>query len=417
MTEYHSEFLQQAKSRGYLYQGTDMEALDELALAGPVTAYIGYDCTGPSFHAGHLLSIMLLRLFQKTGHKPIVLMGGGTTKIADPTGKDKQRQPLTTRQINKNLARLKTIFSRYLTFGDGPTDAIMVNNNDWLRRLRYIPFLQKYGSHFSVNRMLKQDSVRDRLEREQPLSFLEFNYSLLQAYDFVELSRRFGCSLQMGGSDQWGNIVAGVDLGRRIEQKAFYGLTIPLLTTASGGKMGKTEGGAVWLDGDMLSPYKFWQFWRNIEDADVERYLYLLTDLSAQEISRLSPLIGPDPNAVKKILATEITRLCHGEDAASEAAETARRTFEEGTSGDALPTIDIKRSDLEAGIAITKLLVDAELCSSGGEARRMIRGGGAKLNDIAVGNELDMATVDDLFPNGTLKLSAGKKRHVLIRAV
>ncbi len=417
MPTFRSNFLHRIQDRGYLYQGTDLESLDVAAVAGPVTAYIGYDCTGPSLHAGHLLSIMALRLFQQTGHRPIVLMGGGTTKIGDPTGKDRQRQLLSDDEIASNMASLKDTFSRYLDFGDGPTGAIMVNNADWLDELEYVPFLREFGSQFSVNRMLSMESVKNRLDREQPLSFLEFNYMVLQAYDFVELGRRYNCGLQMGGSDQWGNIVAGVELGRRVDGRTLFGLTMPLLTTHSGAKMGKTESGAVWLNADQHSAYDFWQYWRDVEDADVGRFLRLFTDLPLDEIARLESLEGQEINDAKKVLAGEVTRLCHGEDAAAAASETARRTFEDGEAGAELPTVEIPKAELGAGVAVTRLLVGSGLCASGGEARRLIRGGGARINGKAVENELDQVTSADVGAKGTVKLSAGKKRHALVRAV
>ena len=417
MTKFRSDFLRTIEARGFIHQITDAESLDDLARQGVVTAYVGYDCTAPSLHAGSLLTIMLLRHFQQSGHRPIVLMGGGTSKVGDPSGKDSQRRLLTEADIAANMAGIREVFGKFLTFGDGPGDALMVNNADWLDELSYIPFLRDYGVHFSVNRMLGFDSVKLRLDREQPLSFLEFNYMILQAYDFLELSRRHGCVLQMGGSAQWGNIVSGVDLGRRVDGQALYGLTLPLLTTASGAKMGKTEAGAVWLNEDATSPYHYWQYWRNTEDADVSRFLRLFTELPLDEIKRLEALQGEEINEAKKILAHEATVLCHGEAAANEAAETARRTFEEGGVGGALPTVEVPSADLESGIPVILLFQKAGLAASGGEARRLIRGGGARLNGEPVQDELASITHAHVGEDGAIKLSAGKKRHALIRPV
>ena len=415
MPKVKSEFLIQAQARGFVHQCTDEAALDALACQGPVTAYIGFDCTAPSLHAGHRVSIMTLRLLQKTGHKPIVLMGGGTTKVGDPSGKDEMRRALTDEDIAANMAGIKQVFAKYLTFGDGPTDAVMVNNADWLDRLNYIEFLRDVGRHFSVNRMLTFDSVKLRLEREQPLTFLEFNYMILQAYDFMELSRRYDCRLQMGGSDQWGNIVNGVELTRRIDDKAVFGLTTPLLTTSSGAKMGKTAAGAVWLNADMLSAYDFWQYWRNTEDADVGKFMRLFTDMPLDEIARLEALEGAELNEAKKVLATEVTRLCHGDAAAETAAETARKTFEEGALGDDLPSIHVPLARLQAGIPAFELFREAALAASNGEARRLIKGGGARINDAKVDSETAAVSAADL-KDGVIKLSAGKKRHALVRA-
>ncbi len=415
MTNPKSEFLQRVTARGFVHQITDVEGLDAAAVSGRLTAYIGFDCTAPSLHVGHLRMIMLLRILQQTGHRPIVLMGGGTTRVGDPSGKDEARQLLDDGQIETNLAGIKTVFGRFLKFGDGPQDAIMVNNADWLDDLAYIPFLCEVGRHFSINRMLGFDSVKLRLEREQPLSFLEFNYMVLQAYDFLELSRRYDCNLQMGGSDQWGNIVNGIELARRTDNRACYGLTTPLLTTAAGAKMGKTAAGAVWLNADMLSPYHYWQFWRNTDDADVGRFLRSFTELEDNEIKRLERLAGAELNAAKKILATEATRLCHGEAAANTAAETARRTFEQGATAAALPTVDIDRQELETGIAAFELFRRSGLCRSGGEARRLIRGGGGRINDVVVEDERTIVAGDALTDEGTIKLSAGRKRHVVVR--
>ncbi|OHC80659.1 MAG: tyrosine--tRNA ligase [Rhodospirillales bacterium RIFCSPLOWO2_12_FULL_67_15] len=415
MTAPRSEFLATVAQRGYLHQCTDLAALDALALNKRIVAYIGFDCTAPSLHAGSLVSIMLLRLLQKCVHKPIVLMGGGTTRIGDPSGKDEARKLLTDAEIAANMAGIKDVFSRFLKFGDGPCDAFMADNADWLDPLGYIPFLRDYGRHFSVNRMLTFDSVKLRLEREQPLSFLEFNYMVLQAYDFVELARRHDCVLQMGGSDQWGNIVCGVELGRRAIPRELFGLTTPLLATASGAKMGKTAEGAVWLSEKMLSPYDYWQYWRNTEDADVGRFLRLFTEIPLSEITRLEMLGGAEINEAKKLLATAATALLHGAEAAAEAAETARRTFEEGTAGEALPTVALSRAALAKGIPAFELFHKAGLAASGGEARRLIRGGGARLNDAAVESETRPVTLADMNAEGVIKLSAGRKRHALVK--
>ncbi len=414
MTSHQSEFIRSVVERGYLHQCTDIAALDTLAAEKTVTAYIGFDCTAPSLHAGSLVQIMMLRLMQKCGHKPIVLMGGGTTKVGDPSGKDESRKILDDDAIAANMAGIKNVFSKFLTFGDGPTDAVMVNNDDWLQGLGYISFLRDIGPHFSINRMLGFDSVKLRLDREQNLSFLEFNYMILQAYDFLELSRRTDCVLQMGGSDQWGNIVSGVELGRRIDQRDLFGLTTPLLTTSSGAKMGKTAAGAMWLNADMLSPYDYWQYWRNTEDADVGKFLRLFTDLSLDDIARLEKLQGAELNDAKKILALEVTKLCHGEAAANEAAETARATFEEGGAGDALPRTDVPKSDLAAGIPAYEVFRRAGLAASNGEARRLIKGGGGRVNDVALSDETQPITTADINADGVIKLSAGKKRHALV---
>ncbi len=417
MTAYRSDFIRRIIERGYLRQCTDLAGLDRLAAEGPVTAYVGFDCTAPSLHAGSLVSIMLLRLLQRTGHQPIVLMGGGTSKVGDPSGRDEARKLLSDREIDANMAGIKRVFARFLDFGDGPTDAVMVDNADWLDGLRYIPFLRDYGSHFSVNRMLAFDSVKLRLDREQPLSFLEFNYMVLQAYDFLELARRRGCRLQMGGSDQWGNIISGVDLARRTDGLALFGLTTPLLTTASGAKMGKTAEGAVWLSAEMLSPYQYWQYWRNIDDADVGRFLRLYTELPLDEIGRLEHLEGAEINAAKIVLANEATRLCHGADAAEAAAATALKTFVEGVRGDELPTVEVPTAELKEGIPAFELLRRAGLAASGGEARKIIRGGGGRINDAVIATETRLVTEADLDAGRLVKLSAGKKRHALVRAV
>jgi len=417
-----SDFINGVVERGYMHQCTDIEGLDALAAGKSITAYIGFDCTAPSLHAGSLVSIMLLRLFQKTGHKPIVLMGGGTTKVGDPSGKDESRKLLTEEAIAANMDGIKSVFSKFLTFAPegeegGPTDAVMVNNADWLDDLEYIPFLRDYGRHFSVNRMLGFDSVKLRLEREQPLTFLEFNYMILQAYDFLELARRNDCVLQMGGSDQWGNIVNGVELTRRVESREVYGLTTPLLTASSGAKMGKTADGAVWLNADMLAPYDYWQYWRNTEDADVGRFLRLFTELPIDEISRLEELEGVEINEAKKVLADETTKLCHGADAADQARATAEETFEKGGLGEELPSVDIGRARLEQGIPAFQLFREAGLAQSGGEARRLIKGGGARINDVPIPTETEVVNLSHINEDGVVKLSAGKKRHALVRAV
>ncbi|MGQ4272818.1 tyrosine--tRNA ligase [Terrihabitans sp. B22-R8] len=415
MEAFESPFLKLLSERGCINQISDAAALDKLALEGPITAYIGFDLTGPSLHVGHMMGIMMLRRLQQAGHKPIVLMGGGTTKVGDPSGKDDARQLLSDDKIAENLSSIRRIFDRFLTFGDGPTDAVMVNNAEWLESLAYIPFLRDVGRHFSVNRMLTFDSVKLRLDRDQPLSFLEFNYMILQAYDFAELAKRYGCRLQMGGSDQWGNIVNGIDLGRRLSGAELYGLTCPLLTTASGAKMGKTAAGAVWLNGDMLSAWDFWQYWRNTEDADVGRFLRLFTDLPLTEITQLENLSGAEINEAKKRLATEVTALVHGRDAALEAAETARRTFEEGVVADNLPTVEIAARDLSDGIGVLAAFVTGSLVASNGEARRQVKGGGLKVNDAVVTDEKMILTSADLT-DGAIKLSLGRKKHVLLRA-
>jgi len=415
MPNARSDFLAAAQERGFIHQCTDLAALDARLVAGPLTAYVGYDCTADSLHIGNLMSIMLLRLFQQTGNKPIVLMGGGTTRIGDPSGKDEARQLLDDATIARNMAGIRRVFANFLQFGDGPTGAVMVNNADWLDELHYIPLLRDVGRHFSVNRMLTQDSVKLRLERDQPLSFLEFNYLILQAYDFVELARRFGCELQMGGSDQWGNIVSGVELGRRSDRRTLFGLTTPLVTTASGAKMGKTAQGAVWLNAERLSPFDYWQFWRNTEDADVGRFLRLFTELPLAEIVRLEKLADAEINDAKIVLATEATALAHGRDAAEEAAETARTVFAAGGTGESLPQVAVPRDALERGLPAFELFARAGLASSNGEARRLIKGGGARINDQVVTAELQPVSLADLDPQGVIKLSAGRKRHALVR--
>ena len=409
-----STFLQEAAARGFIHQCTDVEALDAAFQSGVVPAYIGFDCTADSLHVGSLLQIMILRLLQRHGHKPVVLMGGGTTRIGDPSGKDESRQMLTDEQITANMAGIRRCFGPYLNFGDGPTDAVMMNNADWLDTLGYIPLLREVGHHFTINRMLTFDSVRLRLDREQPLTFLEFNYMILQSYDFRELSRRHGVKLQMGGSDQWGNIVSGVELARRMEGAHVFGLTTPLITSASGAKMGKTAQGAVWLTADRLSPFDYWQFWRNTEDADVGRFLKLFTDLPLTEIATLETLQGAEINEAKKVLATEATALAHGRPAAEQAAETARRAFEEGEAADTLPTIDVPGADLGEGIPAFRLFTLSGLVASNGEARRLIRGGGARVNDVAVSDEGQVIGTADLR-DGAIKLSSGRKHHRLIR--
>ncbi len=415
MSEPRSEFLRNFIARGYLHQCTDLEGLDALALAGELTGYIGFDATAESLHVGNLVQIMLLRRLQQAGHRPIVLMGGGTTKIGDPSGKDESRKLLGPGDIARNIAGIQQTFTRFLSFGKGASDAVMANNADWLDELAYIPFLRDYGRHFSVNRMLSFDSVRLRLEREQPLSFLEFNYMVLQAYDFLELSRRLDCRLQMGGSDQWGNIVNGVDLGRRVDNRTLFGLTTPLITTAGGAKMGKTAAGAVWLNPDKLSPYDYWQFWRDTADADVGRFLRIFTDLPLDEIVRLEALRGQEINAAKIRLATEATALAHGQAAADAAAETAWQTFGEGGAGDDLPRIEVARGDLARGIAAIDLFHRSGLAGSKSEARRLIKGGGARVNGRALDSDTAVLTERDVTAEGYIKLSAGRKKHALVQ--
>ena len=406
MTDYTSDLLRLLSSRGYIHQMTDAAALDALASKQIVPGYIGFDPTAPSLHVGSLVQIMMLRRMQQAGHKPIVLMGGGTGKVGDPSFKDEARRLMTGDTIAANIASIKTVFERFLTFGDGPTDAVMLDNADWLDKLEYIPFLRDIGQHFSVNRMLSFDSVKLRLDREQSLSFLEFNYMILQAYDFLELSRRSACRLQMGGSDQWGNIVNGVELSRRVDGTEVYGLTTPLITTADGGKMGKTMAGAVWLNADQLSAYDYWQFWRNTDDRDVGRFMRLFTDLPLAEIARLESLEGAEINEAKKILADAATVMCRGEDAAGEAAETARKTFEEGSGGDALPTHQVGAES----IGIVDALIALGLATSKGEARRLITGGGARIDGQKVDSEAAMVKLGT-YP---VKISAGKKNHGLL---
>ncbi|MDZ5649037.1 tyrosine--tRNA ligase [Nitrospirillum sp. BR 11828] len=410
-----SDFLRAMVDRGFFNQCTDLEGLDAAFLAGPVTGYIGFDATADSLHVGSLVQIMILRWMQKTGHRPIALMGGGTTKIGDPSGKDESRQLLTNDAIAQNIVGIRKPLDRLLDFNDGPNGAILANNADWLDELAYIPFLRDVGRHFTINRMLTFDSVKLRLDREQPLTFLEFNYMILQAYDFVELNRRYGCSLQCGGSDQWGNIVNGVELGRRVSQAALFGLTAPLLTTASGAKMGKTANGAVWLNPERLSDWDFWQYWRNTEDADVGRFLRLFTELPLDEIARLEALQGAEINEAKKILANAVTALMRGEEAGAAAAETARQTFEQGTTAEGLPTIDVGLAELEEGIPAYALLLRSGLAGSNGEARRLIKGGGAKVNDIRIADEQAKITTADITDGDIIKLSSGKKNHALVK--
>ncbi len=414
MSAFKSELMQVLTERGFIHQTSDNDGLDALAAAGSLTGYIGFDCTASSLHVGSLLQIMMLRWFQKTGHKPITLMGGGTTRVGDPSGKDATRQLLSYEDIEANKLSLLSVFRQFLEYGGELNSAVMVDNADWLGPLNYIDFLRDVGRHFSVNRMLSMESVKLRLDRDQELSFLEFNYMILQAYDFVELSRRFGCVLQLGGSDQWGNIVNGIDLGRRMGTPQLFALTSPLVTTASGAKMGKTAQGAVWLNSELLSPYEYWQFWRNTEDADVERFLKLFTELPLGEIARLAALAGAEINEAKKTLATEATAMLHGRAAADEAADTARRTFEEGETGSALPTIAVDATALDAGIPVLGLFVEAGLVKSNGEARRQIRGGGLRVNDRPLTDESAVLSGADIV-GGTIKLSLGKKHHVLVK--
>ena len=417
MTRYHSEFLRTMQDRGYIHQTSDAEGLDRLLASEPVPAYIGFDATAPSLHAGSMVQIMLLYWLQRCGHKPVVLMGGGTTMVGDPSGRDETRQILTPAKIEENKAAIRRCFESFLTFGDGPTDAVMADNADWLLGLNYVEFLRDYGRHFSVNAMLARESVKQRLGREQHLSFLEFNYMVLQAYDFVELHRRYDVRLQMGGSDQWGNIVSGTDLGRRVGTAELFALTTPLLTTASGAKMGKTAAGAVWLDPGLLPPFEFWQYWRNAEDADVGRFLRLFTPLPLDEIGRLEALQGAEINEAKKVLATETTALVHGRDAAERAAGAALAQFEEGKSSDDLPSVELPSSLFDEGAGMLELFVRAGLAASNGEARRHVKGGAARVNDVPERDEKRVVTRDDLTNGGAVKLSVGKKRHVLVRPV
>jgi tyrosyl-tRNA synthetase len=415
MTAFKSDFLNILEERGFIHQCSDFEGLDALAVKGQATAYVGYDCTAPSLHIGNFLTMMMLHWLQHSGNKPITLMGGGTTMVGDPSGKDESRALRTVEEIEANKASIRGVFAKVLRYGSGPSDAVMLDNAEWLTKLNWIEMLRDIGRHFSVNRMLTMDSVRLRLEREQEMSFIEFNYMVCQAYDFVELSRRVGCRLQMGGSDQWGNIVNGVDLGRRMGTPQLFALTTPLLTTASGEKMGKTARGAVWLNADEFSPYDFWQYWRNVEDADVARFLKLFTILPMSEIARLAALQGAEVNEAKKVLATEATALLHGRDAANAASETARQTFEEGAISQSLPTATVPRSLLENGLSVLEAYVLLHLAISKGEARRQIRNGGLRVNDLVVVDENMTLTPADLTPEGVIKLSVGRKRHILLR--
>lgn len=417
MATYKSEFMNTLFERGFIHQCTDETALDQALVDGTVTGYIGFDCTATSLHVGSLIQIMMLRHLQRSGHRPIALMGGGTTKVGDPTDKDESRPLLTDEIINKNMAGIKTTFDKLLKFGNGATDAVMVNNDDWLSKLDYVGFLRDYGTQFTINRMLTFDSVKLRLSREEPMTFLEFNYMLMQAFDYHELYNRYGCTLQLGGSDQWGNIVNGVELCRRKDQAQVFGLTTPLISTASGQKMGKTLGGAIWLNADMCSPYDYWQYWRNCEDADVGKFLKRFTDLPLDEISRLEVLEGQEINEAKKILANEATEMIHGADNASRAAETARQAFEEGLAAEGLPTIEVSADVLAGGIWAPELFTSAGLTKSNGEARRQIKGGGLKVNDANIGDDQRQIGDADLNDDGVIKLSLGKKKHVLVRPV
>ena len=422
MSAYKSDFLNVLATRGFINQVSEPEALDALACKSTVTAYIGFDCTAPSLHVGSLLPIMMLHWMQQTGHRPIALMGGGTTRVGDPSGKDESRRLLTDEIIGDNLKSIREIFSRFLRFGGGKddaskNDAVMANNADWLNTLNYIDFLRDVGRHFSVNRMLAFDSVKLRLERQQELSFLEFNYMILQAYDFVELNKRYDCVLQMGGSDQWGNIINGIDLGRRLNNAQLFALTSPLITTSSGAKMGKTAAGAVWLNADRMSPYDYWQYWRNTEDADVARFLKLFTTLPLDEIERLAALKGAEINEAKKVLATEATALVHGKAAAEEAAGTARTTFEEGGLGASLPSIDVSRDEIKAGLGVLSAFVKAGLAASNGEVRRAIANNAIMVNDVRVTSDKAAIGEADVTADGVVKLSLGRKRHVLLKPV
>jgi len=418
MSEYKSDFLRELSIRGFIHQVSEPEVLDELARTKTITAYIGFDCTAPSLHVGSLVQIMLLYWLQQTGHKPIALMGGGTTRVGDPSGRDETRRILTYEQIEANKDSIKGVFSKFLKFGDGKSDAIMPDNAEWLAALNYVEFLRDVGRHFSINRMLAFDSVKLRLDRQQEMSFLEFNYMILQAYDFVELHKRYGCVLQMGGSDQWGNIINGIDLGRRMMNAQLFAVTSPLISTSSGAKMGKTAAGAVWLNADLVSPYEYWQYWRNTEDGDVTRFLKLFTTLPLPEIGKLAALKGQEINEAKKVLATEATAMLHGRAAAEQAAETARRTFEEGTVAESLPTVEVPRADLATGLGILSAFAEKTgLVASNGEARRQIKGGGLKVNDAPVTDDKMTLTAKDVTPEGVIKLSLGRKKHVLIKPV
>jgi len=417
MSKYKSDIINTLVDRGFLHQCTDIEALDRKASEGMLTGYIGFDCTADSLHVGSLVQIMMLRHFQKAGHKPIVLMGGGTTKLGDPSFKDESRPMLSEEKIASNISGIQQVFSKFLDFGEDGNQAIMVNNDDWLSKLNYIDFLREYGVHFTVNRMMSFESVKLRLDREQPLTFLEFNYMILQGYDFLELFRRHNCTVQLSGADQWGNVINGIELGRRVDQAELYGFTSPLITTSTGEKMGKSIGGAVWLNAERLSAYDYWQFWRNTGDADVICFLKLFTDLPLAEIAKLESLEGAELNQAKVLLANEATTLAHGAEAAAEAEATAKRTFEQGGAGDNLPTVEISGQELENGVSLINLLREAGLSSSNGDARRLIKGGGAKINDEKAADENVMVSNTDLNDDGVIKLSAGKKRHAIVRPV
>lgn len=418
MAQYKSDFLNVLEQRGMIHQISDAEALDKKLSEGMVTAYCGYDATAKSLHIGNLMSIIMLHWFQECGHRPLTLMGGATTMLGDPTGKDEIRQMKTLDEINGNIASIKTAFDSFLTYGDSGNGAQMVNNADWMLEFKYIDFLRDYGRHFSVNRMLTMDSVKLRLEREQPLSFLEFNYMILQAYDFVELNKRFGTSLQLGGSDQWGNMVGGIDLGRRISGAELFVLTCPLLTKANGEKMGKSVGGAIWLNGDMLSPYDYYQFWRNCDDADLSKLIRIFTKLPMDEIAKIDALEGAEMNEGKKILAYEATKWLHGQAAADDAAETARKTFEQGSVGADLPRVEVKLAQLQGeGVTVLQAFQDTGLASSGGEVKRLIKGGGARVNDKSLSDMGYVLSAADVTEDGYIKLSSGKKRHALLVAV
>src|SRR5436190_13451132 len=415
MTAFKSDFLNVLQSRGFIHQISDPDSLDALAASGDLVSYIGFDCTAPSLHVGSMVQIMCLYWLQQTGNKPIALMGGGTTRVGDPSGKDETRKILSIEDIERNKDGIKEVFSHFLRFGEGKSEAVMPDNAEWLTKLNWIEMLRDIGRHFSVNRMLAMDSVKLRLERDQEMSFIEFNYMILQAYDYFVLNQRYECRLQMGGSDQWGNIVNGIDLGRRMGTPQLHALTTPLITTSSGEKMGKTASGAVWLNADMKSPYEYWQFWRNTDDADVGRFLKLFTTLPLEEIERLARLRGAEINDAKKALADSATTLLHGADAAGVAAETARQTFEEGAIAENLPTIEIARAELEAGLGVLAAFVRAGLVASNGEAWRQIKGGGLRINDVVVTDEKMSLTPAELTPEGVIKLSVGKKRHVLLK--
>lgn len=415
MTQPKSDFIQILESRGFIHQSSDLDGIDALAAQGKLIAYVGYDCTAPSLHVGSLISIMMLHWLQQTGNKPITLMGGGTTRVGDPSGRDETRRILTLEKIEEHKQGIAQVFGRFITFGEGGTDAHMVDNADWLAPLNYIDFLRDVGKNFSVNRMLSMDSARMRLDREQELSFIEFNYMLLQAYDYVELAKRYDCNLQMGGSDQWGNIVTGIDLGRRMGTHQLYALTCPLLTTSSGAKMGKTASGAVWLNADALAPYDYWQYWRNTEDADVGRFLKLYTTLPLDEIAKLEALSGAEINEAKKVLATAATTLLHGRDKAETAAKSAEQTFEQGALGADLPVYEVDKSVLESGLGVLTACVNAGLAVSNSEARRLIKGGGVKVNDQAVTDDKQTLNTTDVSGDGVIKLSLGKKKHVLLK--